>query len=270
MKIRNGFVSNSSSSSFVVAFPKKPENSADVLEFMFGGREGGISVYDYEGLSHAQISSTVFDDISRGNAKKADKEAIVEAFVGRYHYYPQSHNVYWENRESDGLGGAWVGRLGRYYGDNIELMDELKNINIEDDKAEKEFYAKERKMLSSFAKQPKYAYRGGTDPYTNKPYDDKDIEAHEVYLKKIEEFRRTNEDYLKMVRERRETRSKIWDRGRELQEKIAEQDAQNFLDDNKGKFIFIVDYSDNDGANGCTMEHGNIFKNVPHVQISNH
>jgi hypothetical protein len=57
---------------------------------------------------------------------------------------------------------------------------------------------------------------------------------------------------------------------RELQEKIAEEDAQNFLDDNKGKFIFIISYSDNDGTQGCTMEHGNIFRNVPHVRISQH
>lgn len=36
MKIRNGFVSNSSSSSFVVAFPKKPKSAKDVQEILFG------------------------------------------------------------------------------------------------------------------------------------------------------------------------------------------------------------------------------------------
>ena len=36
MKIRNGFVSNSSSSSFIVAFPRQPESVEDVLDMMFG------------------------------------------------------------------------------------------------------------------------------------------------------------------------------------------------------------------------------------------
>ena len=35
MKIRTGFVSNSSSSSFVVAFPNKPENADDVKKMLF-------------------------------------------------------------------------------------------------------------------------------------------------------------------------------------------------------------------------------------------
>ena len=35
MKIRNGFVSNSSSSSFVVAFPREPKSLDDVKEILF-------------------------------------------------------------------------------------------------------------------------------------------------------------------------------------------------------------------------------------------
>ena len=36
MKIRNGFVSNSSSSSFIVAFPEKPKSAEHVRKMMFG------------------------------------------------------------------------------------------------------------------------------------------------------------------------------------------------------------------------------------------
>ena len=39
MKIRNGFVSNSSSSSFVVAFPVKPKDEKELLEIMFNNKE---------------------------------------------------------------------------------------------------------------------------------------------------------------------------------------------------------------------------------------
>ena len=39
MKIRNGFVSNSSSSSFVVAFDKKPETVEELKKLLFGEEE---------------------------------------------------------------------------------------------------------------------------------------------------------------------------------------------------------------------------------------
>ena len=56
-----------------------------------------------------------------------------------------------------------------------------------------------------------------------------------------------------------------------LRGRIALEDAQNFLDDNKGKFIFIVEYSDNhNGPQGVIMEHGGIFEKVLTVCISHH
>ena len=39
MKIRTGFVSNSSSSSFVVAFSHRPKSVKDLKEMMFGKQE---------------------------------------------------------------------------------------------------------------------------------------------------------------------------------------------------------------------------------------
>ena len=38
MKIRNGFVSNSSSSSFLVAFPSRPKSAKDVKDMVFGSK----------------------------------------------------------------------------------------------------------------------------------------------------------------------------------------------------------------------------------------
>ncbi len=38
----------------------------------------------------------------------------------------------------------------------------------------------------------------------------------------------------------------------------------------KGKHVFSIEYSDNDGNYYCALEHGEIFDNIPHVRISHH
>lgn len=45
MKIRNGFVSNSSSSSFLVAFPKVPKSIEELQQILFGNSEEFIHPY---------------------------------------------------------------------------------------------------------------------------------------------------------------------------------------------------------------------------------
>jgi hypothetical protein len=52
----------------------------------------------------------------------------------------------------------------------------------------------------------------------------------------------------------------------EFREKMAEKIKAEFAEMN----LFTFEYSDNDGNFFCTMEHGGVFDNVPHVRISNH
>ena len=61
MKIRNGFVSNSSSSSFIVAFPQRPKTEEETFQMMFNSEED-IETYG-ERLSTKEIVSVVFSDI---------------------------------------------------------------------------------------------------------------------------------------------------------------------------------------------------------------
>lgn len=72
MKIRNGFVSNSSSSSFIVAFPKRPQTIEDVKEFLFNSESRSIECYGYV-VSTDQIAIQIMKDLKRRRAlKKAD------------------------------------------------------------------------------------------------------------------------------------------------------------------------------------------------------
>jgi hypothetical protein len=79
MKIRNGFVSNSSSSSFLVAFPEEPKCVEDVIEMVFKDikeieNDGYMPSPEY--FSSEQLAETIFDDIKRNGA--LTKERIYE------------------------------------------------------------------------------------------------------------------------------------------------------------------------------------------------
>ena len=78
MKIRTGFVSNSSSSSFVVAFPHKPKDVEDLKKMLFGKQEWHYTGYYSEGDSPTQeIAENVFKKIG----KKATAKDMIESIA---------------------------------------------------------------------------------------------------------------------------------------------------------------------------------------------
>ena len=85
MKIRTGFISNSSSSSFIIAFAHKPKSVADLKEMMFGKQEWhytGIYGDDDEDrdVSTQIIAEAVFEDVK----KKATKKEVYRSLRNGY------------------------------------------------------------------------------------------------------------------------------------------------------------------------------------------
>jgi hypothetical protein len=84
VKIRNGFVSNSSSSSFVVAFPKQPKTKKMLREMLFGDAKYFANPYDFNHTCHGwpieQVVNAIWEQISSQTAN--NKKAILEGFNG--------------------------------------------------------------------------------------------------------------------------------------------------------------------------------------------
>jgi hypothetical protein len=96
MKIRKGYVSNSSSSSFLVAFPKYPKSVDDVHEILFGKNQG---LYELKWPTK-DIAKIVFDDIKRQvpNNINLAKSKVYNAVYDRLNEFRigEKYNIDWQ------------------------------------------------------------------------------------------------------------------------------------------------------------------------------
>lgn len=86
MKIRNGFVSNSSSSSFLVAFPRNPKSAKDVQDMVFGNETMFHSPYYKMSWTTVQVAEKIWDDIKNQipNNRKSFSSRMYGIVYDRY------------------------------------------------------------------------------------------------------------------------------------------------------------------------------------------
>ena len=53
-------------------------------------------------------------------------------------------------------------------------------------------------------------------------------------------------------------------------EDLEENELYQFIKENNNKFVYIFDYSDEEGEFGSELEHGGTFDELPHIIISHH
>lgn len=95
MKIRTGFVSNSSSSSFLVIFSIIPTTVDEVHALMFPEGETGVGCYDY-GMTSKQVAQTVFADILASDGPIGREAMIDEVLRGSFKGQPEHPRGIWD------------------------------------------------------------------------------------------------------------------------------------------------------------------------------
>jgi len=126
MKIRMGFVTNSSSSSFIVAFDKVPNSWEEVLEMLFDADKATVSEYDLS-MGTKEVAQIVFDDISKQTPNNL--EELKETFHGfddgleKYKNYKKLEEQVW---------GTTTNSEERHkiYDELQILSDEFENIHF--------------------------------------------------------------------------------------------------------------------------------------------
>ena len=96
MKVRNGFVSNSSSSSFIVIFPRAPTSADDMHELLFGKGHLVIDAWANDVCSHVFINGIWEDVVAQQEQPERCAEQLayeVETLEGEVKYWSESKSI---------------------------------------------------------------------------------------------------------------------------------------------------------------------------------
>jgi hypothetical protein len=202
MKMRMGFVSNSSSSSFLIGLDGVPKNAEELHKMLWGNKSKTFEYFDYT-LDTTIAAPVAFGQIVIQSGKMLQKQIIAEIRSGWFDGYPSETGhgkLSWDKQPSEKLAKDFKAK----YNQEIWHHDP-KN-------------AEQTKDYNAFQKQ-------------------------------------RNKEWKQSDRELDAAAKKLWDKKK-----------AKF----KGKKLFRLEFSDNDSHAECVMEHGDIFKKVPHIQISHH
>jgi len=236
LKTRRGLVSNSSSSSFLVVFPRKPKGIEEVHEYLYNNAEGSINYYNDEHMSYRAISERVFNDTL--NLRKASKKEITEEFSTQW--YHAKYDI--ETKIKRGTDPVeLMFSMGIDNADSIGKMIEVcrESVLLDD---------QHRREQSNLRR--KYGYK--VDGY---------LEEEDTTDEYKEENRLLEQKHF-------DARHKIWNKEQKIIKEIASDEADKWIEDHKDWWYTVLGYADEDDQG--ILEHGDIFRHIEHMVISHH
>jgi hypothetical protein len=134
MKTRLGFVSNSSSSSFVIGLKAVPKTAEELHKMLWGDEPQELQHWDYT-LASPVAAAVAFGQIVIQSGKMTQKEIFEEIIHGYFEDYPHES---WNNKPSDKMDHDFRAK----YNKSIYDYDE---DNAEESKAYTKFDAQRKK-----------------------------------------------------------------------------------------------------------------------------
>jgi len=233
MKIRNGFVSNSSSSSFIVVWDKQPESAEEIRKILFGDAKYHTAYND--DVSTELMSETIFKETKKASLEDINDEQSQLFYFDTY--------TGWDNQEPH-----WES-VG--YKPNEDLMDkyaeEKIKLKVMDDEC--------RKILDKYSREERTRIQ-------------RKFKLERI-LEDGEELTDSEKLFINTEEKWNEIRQKMWSEN-ETWEQLIEESTTALVEDHKDNFIAIYEFSDNDGTLYSTLEHGDVFDNLTHWRISKH
>lgn len=167
MKIRNGFVSNSSSSSFVVGFKEIPKTIGQTIDLLFPSGEKCISFYDTDAHVY-EVAEQVFEDLEE--APTLTKEEVIEEVCSGY--FPGWPEEDWRHTPSAEFRRDFEKKTGKRVFDDEEASEKWRNLRDKEWKAHEQAikeaateYVEENWHLFEDCKCLRFSYADDNGPF---------------------------------------------------------------------------------------------------------
>jgi hypothetical protein len=269
MKIRTGFVSNSSSSSFLFLFPFKPTTLNEMLKIL--GFKSGEKLFGYSNdvvFTTDAIAKRLFKEVKEYKSNCSPIDNLIDFLENRgYRHLADKVEYGLYEINNSNIPNINLVDIAK------DLIEEYKHILKEEEQNYikqqfqiQQFYLSLLKLenllptYSSFDEKGLFQFSN----YESEKFVNRWRELHNLYNQR-------NTEVLYMINKISHKKSdKLWKKNREVIRKIATIEAKELLKIYKDHYIVSTSFSDNDGSLDSFMEHQFSYSNIKHIKVSNH